>query len=397
MLNLGTVRPGQTIYIPFSAFDGGTGASITISNFAVTDIEVYKDGSTTQRGSDNGYTLLDTDGIDFDGTTGIHGFSIDLADNTTGGYYSVGSKYWVIVGPITIDGQTVTFDAAYFTIGYPEAILNTTIATLASQTSFTLTDGPAEDDALNGMWAIIHDVASKVQFSRVLVSDYTGASKTVTLAAGAGFTAAVTDGFSLMGIDDSSGITTLLARLTSTRAGYLDNLSAGAVALQSSVDDLEGRLTAARAGYLDNLQNHVAQTGDSFAIVNHAAHGNVNLKALIDTIDTIVDAIKVITDQIGFTGANVNANVQVVAADAIDNVAIAEAALAEIADYILNRRISGGANGSRTVEEALAVLRNKTEIAGGTLTVNDIDDATPLWTATVTTTGGDPISSVDPD
>ena len=42
-------------------------------------------------------------------------------------------------------------------------------------------------------------------------------------------------------------------RLTAARAGYLDNLSAGAVALQSSVDDLETRLTAARAGYLDEL------------------------------------------------------------------------------------------------------------------------------------------------
>lgn len=47
---------------------------------------------------------------------------------------------------------------------------------------------------------------------------------------------------------------------TDTRAGYVDNLSAGAAALEGSittlsglVDDLEGRLTAARAGYLDNL------------------------------------------------------------------------------------------------------------------------------------------------
>ena len=52
----------------------------------------------------------------------------------------------------------------------------------------------------------------------------------------------------------------LETRLTSTRAGYLDNLSGGAVALASAlqtvddfVDDLESRLTAARAGYLDNL------------------------------------------------------------------------------------------------------------------------------------------------
>src|SRR3989304_77936 len=55
-------------------------------------------------------------------------------------------------------------------------------------------------------------------------------------------------------VDDREG------RLTTLRAGYLDNLSAGAVALEATAqsivtatDDLEGRLTAVRAAYLDNL------------------------------------------------------------------------------------------------------------------------------------------------
>lgn len=38
---------------------------------------------------------------------------------------------------------------------------------------------------------------------------------------------------------DSAGVTTLLSRLSATRAGYLDNLSAGAVATQASVDDVQ--------------------------------------------------------------------------------------------------------------------------------------------------------------
>ena len=77
-------------------------------------------------------------------------------------------------------------------------MLDTTIATLATQTSFTLTTGPAEDDALNGMWAVIHDTASAVQLSWVLISDYTGSTKTVTLAAGATFTVAAKDNISVM-------------------------------------------------------------------------------------------------------------------------------------------------------------------------------------------------------
>lgn len=198
MLNLGIVRPGQTIYIPFQTFDSNDpSASVTITGLATTDIEVYKDGGTTQRASDAGFALLDTDGIDFDGTTGIHGISIDLADNTTAGFYAAGSQYWVVIASITVDAATVNLVAARFTIGYPDALINTTIATLASQTSFTLTDGPAEDDALNGCIVWLHDVASKVQCGSAVIQDYTGSTKTVTLAAGTTFTAAATDNIAI--------------------------------------------------------------------------------------------------------------------------------------------------------------------------------------------------------
>lgn len=107
---------GDTLIVPFDTFDGGTGASITMTGLAVTDIEIYADGSATQRASDNGYALLDTDGIDRDGITGIHGFSIDLSDNSDAGFYSVGPWYEVVVSAVTIDGQTVNFIAAMFRI-----------------------------------------------------------------------------------------------------------------------------------------------------------------------------------------------------------------------------------------------------------------------------------------
>jgi len=147
----------------------------------------------TQRASDSGYALLDTDGIDLDTTTGIHGLSIDLADNTTAGFWAAGSRYWVVISSVTIDAQTVNFIAATFEIAIEGAILSTTIATLSTQTSFTLTSGPAEDDALNGCVVYIHDVASAVQGGYAVVADYTGSTKTVTLAAGTTYTAAATD------------------------------------------------------------------------------------------------------------------------------------------------------------------------------------------------------------
>lgn len=216
MIDLGIVKPGSTIYVPFASFAGSTGASAATTGLATTDILVYKDGGTTERASQSGYTLLDTDGLDFDGKTGINGFSISLADNTTAGFWAAGSRYWIVVGDVTIDSQTVRFVAATFMIGLPGAVLNTTIATLSTQTSFTLTDGPAEDDALNGCIVYIHDVASAVQGGFAVVSDYTGASKTVTLVAGTTFTAAAADNIMVL---PPSLMPTVLGRTIDISAG----------------------------------------------------------------------------------------------------------------------------------------------------------------------------------
>jgi len=58
----------------------------------------------------------------------------------------------------------------------------------------------------------------------------------------------------------------------------------------------------------------------------------------------------------------------------------------QTADALLGRSIAGGADGGRTVESALASLRNRVVISGGTLTVYDVDDTTPLWTGAITGT-----------
>ena len=126
------VPAGDVLPVFFDTFAGSTGASITMSGLAVTDIEIYKDGSTTQRASDAGYTLLDTDGIDFDGLTGIHGFSIDTGDNTDSGFYAAGSFYTVVVNAVTVDSQTVVFIAATFRIVAAEGIAGTPKADVAA-------------------------------------------------------------------------------------------------------------------------------------------------------------------------------------------------------------------------------------------------------------------------
>lgn len=198
MIHLGTIRPGTTIRIPFDSFALSTGAPSALSNFAAADVLVYKDSNTTERASTTGFTATTT----FDSLTGNNEAVIDLSSDATADFFKCGSSYKVVISPVTIDGQTMTFTIATFDIGYPGAILNTSIATLASQTSFTLTAGPAEDDALKGMWAIVHDKASAIQLTWVQIASYTGSTKTVTLAASpvATFTIAAIDNFSVMGV-----------------------------------------------------------------------------------------------------------------------------------------------------------------------------------------------------
>lgn len=123
-----TVPAGATLPILFSTYNVTNGASITLTGLAVTDIEIYKDGSVTQRASDSGYALLDTDGIDFDGITGIHGVSINTGDGTTSGFWTIGSWYHVVVSSVTVNAQTVNLIIAAFRLAPPENAIGYPVA-----------------------------------------------------------------------------------------------------------------------------------------------------------------------------------------------------------------------------------------------------------------------------
>lgn len=72
-------------------------------------------------------------------------------------------------------------------------MVDTTIATLATQTSFTLTAGSADDDAYNNCTIVIEDVSTSTQKDVGMVLDYVGSTKTITLKEAPVFTIATTD------------------------------------------------------------------------------------------------------------------------------------------------------------------------------------------------------------
>ncbi len=113
--NLGDYLEDSTVYIFWNTFNYAMEPA-TLTGLAVTDIEIYKNASMTQRSSVAGYTLIDTDGIDIDGVTGSHGVSIDLSDDTDSGFYARGNDYMVMVNAITVDGISISFCSAIFSV-----------------------------------------------------------------------------------------------------------------------------------------------------------------------------------------------------------------------------------------------------------------------------------------
>jgi hypothetical protein len=153
---------------------------------------------------------------------------------------------------------------------------------------------------------------------------------------------------------DSAGVTTLLSRLSSTRAGYLDNLSAGAVALEASLQGLITTIGASAAGVASAIWGAVSRTltsGANIALAkgtgvtgfNDLSAAQVNAEAdtaIADAalatassvasvasavatvsgfVDTEVAAIKVKTDKLTFDGSNrVASNVQAINSVTVD-------------------------------------------------------------------------------
>jgi hypothetical protein len=76
----------------------------------------------------------------------------------------------------------------------PNVLLSAEIATVASQTSFTLATGSDQDDAYNDQQIVLYDDSNSDYPSVRTVSDYTGSTKTVTINSAPDFT---------LGTDDS--------------------------------------------------------------------------------------------------------------------------------------------------------------------------------------------------
>jgi len=136
----------------------------------------------------------------------------------------------------------------------------------------------------------------------------------------------------------------------------------------------------------------------------HASAKQINLQWRVSarTLDELASPTNITAGTISTVSGNVAGSVGSIATSGIAAASFAAAALNAIADALLDRNMAAGVDSGtndgtvRTLRQAARALRNKVTIAGGTATVTKEDDATMSWTASVTTTAGNPISGVDP-
>lgn len=81
-----------------------------------------------------------------------------------------------------------------------DLMLSTTINTVTSQTVLVLTAGSADNDVYNDQLVVITDASTSTQKARMLVSDYVGSTKTLTLASAPGFTVAAGDSIAIIAV-----------------------------------------------------------------------------------------------------------------------------------------------------------------------------------------------------
>lgn len=163
-----------------------------------------------------------------------------------------------------------------------------------------------------------------------------------------------------------------------------------AAAIEVDTQDIQSRIPAALvSGRIDasvgamaaNVMTAAAAAADLTTELQAGLATAVDLATVAGYLDTEIAAIKAKTDNLPAAPA------------ATGDIPTA----VENADALLGRNVSGGSSSGRTVKQALHVLRNKSAVAAGTLTVYDTDDATSSWTAAVSQdAAAEPITGIDP-
>lgn len=172
-------------------------------------------------------------------------------------------------------------------------LVDTTIATLATQASFTLTAGSADNDAYNNCTIVIEDVATSTQKAIGMVLDYVGSSKTVTLKESLAFIIAVTDKVYILA-ENSLKSTVANRQLDVTAAGAA-GIDWGNIENPTAIVDL----SATDIQLVDTTTVNTDMRGTDSALL--AASAPTNFSDLAITVTTGRVDVNINNDKAGYT------------------------------------------------------------------------------------------------
>src|SRR3990167_736118 len=191
------------------------------------------------------------------------------------------------VDAVALSGDSVAADnleSEYDGTGYGHVLQRTTIATLATQVSFTLTAGSADNNAYNGCIIVIQDAATAAQKAVGIISAYTGATKTVTLLNDpAVFTMATTDIVTI--IADRALKPTVDNRTLDVSTGGEAGVDWANVGTPGSTVGL----SATTVGVLTTYTGDTPQTGDAFLRIGAAGVSLTDLGGMSTTMKAQVN------------------------------------------------------------------------------------------------------------
>lgn len=202
-------------------FHAPSGQTITAKLFALGSDTELGSASATERTNDKGtYRAAFTDKVGTFRLTALvgsvataKGFVTTMA--ATGDYF----PHSTLSLATQIDEVSVIASSAA-----AHTLQTTTIATLASQVSFTLTAGSADDDVYNDAAVIFVDQSTGTQKAIGYVADYVGSTKTVKLLAAPGFTIATGDTVHIFSMLDAVRVE--MDAVLTTSAGVLSHVAA---------------------------------------------------------------------------------------------------------------------------------------------------------------------------
>ena len=306
---LGDLAEDQTVTFAFNTHVSGTPTTLG----GTPELSVYKTSNATQ--VTTGVTLT----VDYDSVTGLN----HVAIVTTDAFYATANDYRVVITTGTVGGNSVVGTVvAEFSIQNRniranvvevngvaaeavedgEQLQSTTIATLASQTSFTLTAGSADDDAYNGCMAVFIDQSTTAQRARCTISDYTGATKTITLAAAPEFTIATGDTVKIIAVpkqlsghvpqtaDHTASVAAILADTGTDGVVVNDFTTAAKALLQTEAND------AIVANNLDHLMLSAVDTNFATTVHLNSVIGHLADAGTTATFDRTTDSLEAADD-----------------------------------------------------------------------------------------------------